>query len=149
MSKILKKDELLEIQKNVDPFLMMDEVEIVSENKVVGKKKFDEKFSIFRYHWPGDPNVPAAYQIETMSQVASIIILSRPEHKKSTFLVVAADKLKFKKKILPNNTLTVEANLKSFKRGLASFEVRANLDNNFCCSGQFTMILQEEYNKFL
>ena len=84
MSKILKKDELLEIQKNVDPFLMMDEVEIVSENKVVGKKKFDEKFSIFRYHWPGDPNVPAAYQIETMSQVASII-LSRPEHKKSTF----------------------------------------------------------------
>ena len=38
MSKILKKDELLEIQKNVDPFLMMDEVEIVSENKVVGKK---------------------------------------------------------------------------------------------------------------
>ena len=80
------------------------------------EKKFDEKFSIFRYHWPGDPNVPAAYQIETMSQVASIIILSRPEHKKSTFLVVAADKLKFKK-ILPNNTLTVEANLKSFKKG--------------------------------
>ena len=44
MSKILKKDELLEIQKNVDPFLMMDEVEIVSENKVVGKKNLMKNF---------------------------------------------------------------------------------------------------------
>ena len=39
MSNILKKRDLIKIQKNKDPFLMMDEVEIISENHIKGKKK--------------------------------------------------------------------------------------------------------------
>ena len=44
MSNILKKRDLIKIQKNEDPFLMMDEVEIISENHIKGKKNFMKVF---------------------------------------------------------------------------------------------------------
>ena len=149
MNKILKKNDLIKIQKNEDPFLMMDKVEIITNNHIKGEKKFDKDFWIFKHHWPNDPNIPAVFQIETLTQISSIIILSRKEYHNKTFLIVSADKLKFKKKILPNNTLKVESKLIFFSRGLAKFEATGKVNKQLCCSGQFTMVLQEEIKKFI
>ena len=79
MSKIFRIDDLLSIQKNTKEFLMMDEVEILGDNKVKGKKLFSENFWIFKHHWPGDPNVPAVFQTEAMTQISSMLILGKPE----------------------------------------------------------------------
>ena len=149
MSNILKKRDLIKIQKNKDPFLMMDEVEIISENHIKGKKKFHESFWVFKHHWPNDPNVPAVFQTETLTQISSMIILSRKEYYNKTFLVVTADKLKFKRKIVPNDTLNVESKLILFSRGLAKFVATGTVNDEFCCSGEFTMVLQEEIKKFI
>ena len=115
MSKIFKIENLLSIQKNTREFLMMDEVEILEDNKAKGKKFFSNNFWIFKHHWPGDPNVPAVFQTEVMTQISSILILGKTEHNNKTLLVVNSNNLKFKKKILPNETLVVYSELLSFK----------------------------------
>ena len=143
MSKIFYKNDLLEIQKNRDPFLMMDEVQIINDNEVVGKKYFEKNFWVFEHHWPGDPNVPAVFQTETMTQISSIIILSKPEFINKTLLVVSSNNLKFKKKILPNQTLKINSKLISFKRGLANFKAKGYVDDIMCCTGEFLMVVQE------
>ena len=106
-NKIFTRKDLLSIQKNTSEFLMMDEVEVLKENKVKGKKFFGEDFWIFKHHWPGDPNVPAVFQTEAMSQISSILILGSPENNNKSLLVDNSNNLKFKKKILPNDTLIV------------------------------------------
>ena len=88
MSKIFKIENLLSIQKNTREFLMMDEVEILEDNKAKGKKFFSNNFWIFKHHWPGDPNVPAVFQTEVMTQISSILILGKTEHNNKTLLVV-------------------------------------------------------------
>ena len=145
MNKIFKTEDLLKIQKNTKEFLMMDEVEILEDNKEKGKKFFSEDFWIFKHHWPGDPNVPAVFQTEAMTQVSSILILSIPEYNNKTLLVVNSNNLKFKKKILPNQTLIIDANLISFKRGLAHFKAKGYVDTKMCCTGEFLMVVQENF----
>jgi len=144
MSKIFKLDNLLSIQKNTKEFLMMDEVEILEDNKAIGKKLFSDNFWIFKYHWPGDPNVPAVFQTEAMTQISSILILGKPEYNNKTLLVVNSNNLKFKKKILPNETLVVYSELLSFKRALAKFSAKGFVNDEICCSGNFLMVLQED-----
>ncbi len=144
MNKIYKIKDLLDIQKNTKEFLMMDEVEILEDNKAMGKKIFNEDFWIFKYHWPGDPNVPAVFQTEVMTQISSILILGKPQHNNKTLLVVNSNNLKFKKKILPNETLIVYTELLSFKRSLAKFSARGFVNDEICCAGDFLMVLQED-----
>ncbi|WP_262590239.1 3-hydroxyacyl-ACP dehydratase FabZ family protein [Candidatus Pelagibacter communis] len=144
MSKIYKKIDLLNIQKNTNEFLMMDEVEIIEENKAKGKKFFSEDFWIFQHHWPGDPNVPAVFQTEAMTQISSILILSKPNYNNKTLLVVNSNNLKFKKKIVPNQTLVVKTELLSFKRSLAKFSAKGFVNDEICCAGDFLMVLQED-----
>ena len=144
MSKIFKIENLLSIQKNTREFLMMDEVEILEDNKAKGKKFFNDNFWIFKHHWPGDPNVPAVFQTEVMTQISSILILGKTEHNNKTLLVVNSNNLKFKKKILPNETLVVYSELLSFKRSLGKFSAKGFVNDEICCSGDFLMVLQED-----
>ena len=144
MSKIFKIENLLSIQKNTREFLMMDEVEILEDNKAKGKKFFSNNFWIFKHHWPGDPNVPAVFQTEVMTQISSILILGKTEHNNKTLLVVNSNNLKFKKKILPNETLVVYSELLSFKRSLAKFSAKGFVNDEIFCSGDFLMVLQED-----
>jgi 3-hydroxymyristoyl/3-hydroxydecanoyl-(acyl carrier protein) dehydratase len=143
MINILKKNDLEKIQKNKDLFLMMDEVTIISNDEIKGKKFFDKDFWVFKHHWPGDPNIPAVFQTEVLTQISSMIILSKKEYHNKTFLIVRANNLKFKKKIIPNNTLEVYSKMSSFNRGLAKFSAFGTVNEELCCSGEFTMVLQD------
>ena len=143
MNKTLNKSDLEKIQKNQDQFLMMDEVSIISETEVEGKKFFGENFWVFEHHWPGDPNIPAVFQTEVLTQISSMIILSKKEYHNQTFLIVRANNLKFKKKIIPNNTLYVYSKMSSFNRGIANFVATGTVNGEACCSGEFTMVLQD------
>ena len=148
MIKTLSKKEILNIQKNREPFLMMDEVELISDKEIIGKKNFDDSFWVFEYHWPGDPNVPAVFQTEALTQISSMIVSSNQKYHNNTFLVVMSNNLKFKRKITPNETLIVKSKLLYFNRGVAKFKAEGRVDDEFCCSGEFTMVLQEEISKF-
>jgi len=46
-----------------------------------GFKQLKRKEWFFNVHWPGDPNMPGALQLEAITQMASIAILTLPEKK--------------------------------------------------------------------
>ena len=79
-----------------------------------------------------------------MTQVSSILILGSSQHNNKSLLVVNSNNLKFKRKILPNDTLVVFSELLSFKRSLAKFSAKGFVNNEYCCSGDFLMVLQED-----
>ena len=146
----LNKDKIHYYQKNRGDFLMIDYVtELEIGNFANGYKDLDENLWFFKIHWPGDPNMPASLQLESLTQLCALSILTMDEHVGKFMYLVSANNLKFKKKITPEfKRFNLETKIISFKRGIANCTGQGFVDNDLACSADFRLILADEIKKF-
>jgi len=148
MTLSLNKEEILFYQKNRDPFLMIDiATEIIPGKKANGYKYLKKDEWFFKVHWPEDPNMPGALQVEALTQMGALTILTLDGNQGKLIYVVAADKVRYKKKIVPEDELYIETQLISWKRGMGIVKAESFVDNKPACSGIFTLVLTEEFQK--
>ena len=145
----LNKEQILEYQQNRPPYLMIDFAEeVVPGKSAKGYKDFKEDEWFFKVHWPTDPNVPGMLQIEALTQMSALSILSLPGNKGKVMYLISANNIKFLKKIIPNKRLYIETKVKSFKRGLATCEGLGLIEKQIACKAEFNLILPEEMKKY-
>jgi UDP-3-O-[3-hydroxymyristoyl] N-acetylglucosamine deacetylase/3-hydroxyacyl-[acyl-carrier-protein] dehydratase len=104
------------------PFLMVDKVMEIGEESIIGVKNITMNEPIFTGHFPGNPVFPGVLMIEAMAQVGGIFALSKVDepHLYSTYFM-KIDKVKFKQKVVPGDTIVFELNLLSpIRRGLVN-----------------------------
>ena len=102
------------------PFLLVDKIMEIHEESIVGVKNVTLNEPMFTGHFPGNPVFPGVLQIEAMAQVGGIFALSKVEepHLYSTYFM-KIDKVRFKAKIIPGDTIVFELHLLSpIRRGL-------------------------------
>jgi UDP-3-O-[3-hydroxymyristoyl] N-acetylglucosamine deacetylase/3-hydroxyacyl-[acyl-carrier-protein] dehydratase len=102
------------------PFLLVDKVIELGEDSIVGVKNITLNEPQFTGHFPGNPVFPGVLQIEAMAQVGGIFALSKVDepHLYSTYFM-KIDKVRFKAKVVPGDTLIFELKLLSpIRRGL-------------------------------
>lgn len=113
------------------PFLLVDKIIHMTDNEVVGVKNvtFNEYF--FQGHFPGNPVMPGVLQIEAMAQVGGILALNNytdPENYDTYFLKI--DKVKFKQKVVPGDTLILKLELMNpIRRGICEMRGTAFVGN--------------------
>lgn len=104
------------------PFLMVDKIMEIQDESIIGVKNITMNEPIFQGHFPGNPVFPGVLQIEAMAQVGGIFALSNvdePELYSTYFMKI--DKVKFKQKVLPGDTIVFELYLISpIRRGLVN-----------------------------
>lgn len=145
----LNYESILEFQQNRDQYLMIDHAtQVIPGKSAIGYKNLSEREWFFKIHWPGDPNMPGALQFEAMVQMSSLAILTLPNNKNKVLYLVSANNLKFIKKVLPNNRLNLEAEIKSFKRGLAKCIAHGHINNEIVCKAEFNLVLPDEIKKY-
>ena len=146
---ILDKKKILEFQKNRDPYLMIDHVDEVQPGVMArGYKQLSKNEWFFDVHWPGDPNMPGAIQLEYLMQMASIAILTLPEKKGKLLYLTNVDNMKLTKKVVPENKMIINTRIISFKRGLAICEGETEVNGQSACKAKFKLILPDERNKY-
>ena len=102
------------------PFLLVDKILEITETSVIGVKNITMNEPQFTGHFPGNPVFPGVLQIEAMAQVGGIFALCNIEdpHLYSTYFM-KIDKVKFKQKVIPGDTVVFELFLLSpVRRGL-------------------------------
>ena len=128
---------------------MIDHVDEVQPGVMArGYKKLSKNEWFFDVHWPGDPNMPGALQLESLMQMASIAILTLPEKKGKLLYLTNVDNMKLTKKVVPENKMIINTKIISFKRGLAICEGETEVNGQSACKAKFKLILPDEINKY-
>jgi UDP-3-O-[3-hydroxymyristoyl] N-acetylglucosamine deacetylase/3-hydroxyacyl-[acyl-carrier-protein] dehydratase len=122
------------------PFLMIDKIISIDDNKIVGIKNvtFNEPF--FQGHFPNEPVMPGVLMVEALAQCGGLLVLSaveEPEKYSTYFLKI--DKLKFKQKVIPGDTLILQMEMmEPLRRGILTMYGQAFVGNNLVVEGEMT-----------
>ena len=116
--------KIMSILPHRPPFLMIDRILELSEKHVVGMKNVTMNEPFFVGHFPNAPVMPGVLQVEAMAQCGGILVLSSvpdPENYLTYFMKM--DKVKFKQKVLPGDTLIFKAELITpIRRGICHMQ---------------------------
>ena len=108
----LNHEEVMKIIPHRDPILLIDEVsELVPGDYIVATYWIDPEKEIFKGHFPGDPVFPGAYTVEATAQASDIVLMTKPAYKGKTPLFLGINNVKFRKKVMPGDTLEIHAKL--------------------------------------
>ena len=138
----LSRKQIIKIQKNRDPYLLIDyATKVVPGKSVEGYKILKKNEWFFKVHWPGDPNMPGMLQLEAMVQMSSLIIFTLPNISEKILYLADSNNIKFFKKIVPGDKLKIVSKLISNSRGLYKFESEGYVKKKIACKASFTLIL--------
>jgi UDP-3-O-[3-hydroxymyristoyl] N-acetylglucosamine deacetylase/3-hydroxyacyl-[acyl-carrier-protein] dehydratase len=121
------------------PFLLVDKIiEFEVDEKIVGIKNVTINEPFFNGHFPGHPIMPGVLIVEAMAQTGGIMLLNATDDPENNVAYFAAiDNVKFRKPVLPGDTLRFEMKVISMKRGLAKMHGDAYVGINKVCEGDF------------
>ena len=139
---MLNKKEIENIIPQRDPFLMIDKVEeyIPGESAIAYKYVNAEEW-YFKGHFPGNPIMPGVLITESLAQTGAIAILSTEENKGKNALFGGIDKMKFKKIVVPGDTLKLEVKILKKKGPIGVGEALATVDGKVVAKGELTFAL--------
>lgn len=149
MLKDLDITAIMEYQKNRYPYLLIDYVsEVMPGKSAKGYKNLTMNEWFFPCHYPGCPNMPGMLQIEALVQMFIMTFLTIPEFKGKVTNFLGADNVRFHKRVTPGKRLDIEAELKSFRRGIAKGKAAGYVDGELACEAEFIITIPEELERF-
>ncbi|MEG1405209.1 MAG: bifunctional UDP-3-O-[3-hydroxymyristoyl] N-acetylglucosamine deacetylase/3-hydroxyacyl-ACP dehydratase [Alistipes sp.] len=129
------------------PFLLVDRIFHRDSTSVAGIKNVTMNEPFFVGHFPEEPVMPGVLIVEAMAQCSGILVLSSvedPENYSTYFMKI--DGVKFKRKVVPGDTLQFEIHLlEPIRRGVALVEGKAFVGESLACEA--IMMAQIAKNK--
>jgi len=118
---VLDINEVMSILPHRYPFLLVDRIiGFEGETKCTGIKNVTINEPYFQGHFPGHPIMPGVLQLEAMAQVASIVLLRMPGNQGKIGYFMSANNVKWRRPVLPGDTLLIETEILKTKRSIAT-----------------------------
>jgi 3-hydroxyacyl-[acyl-carrier-protein] dehydratase len=133
---------LLRILPHRYPFLLVDRVlEVEPGKRIVALKNVTFNEPHFTGHFPGNPIMPGVLQLEMMAQVGGVMLLLVPEHTGKLALFAGVEKARFRKPVLPGDTLLVEVHLLRTRGTIGWVTAEARVNDKVVCEAEMSFAL--------
>jgi len=143
MARLLNIQDIMEIIPHRYPFLLVDRVFIEEAGlKGVGYKNVTINESFFQGHFPNFPVMPGVLIVEAMAQVGAVILLSHEKYKGKRPLFAGINKVRFKRKVVPGDSLRIEVDLIKIRGPIGVGQGKAYVDNEIACEGEFLFAIE-------
>lgn len=124
---IINIEEIMKILPHRFPFLLVDRIVELEENKrIVGIKNVTINDGFFQGHFPKSPIMPGVLIIEAMAQAGGILLLKTiPDRENKLVYFMGIDQAKFRKPVLPGDQLRLEVEVLKLKSRVCKMQGKA------------------------
>lgn len=140
--RMLDIEDIKSVLPHRYPFLLVDRIlEMDTGRRAVGLKNvtFNEEF--FQGHFPGHSVMPGVLVLEAMAQVGGVLLLSLSGNIGKLAYFAGMDKVRFRKPILPGDTMITEVQLLKAHGSIGKVRAVASVDNHVVAEGEFMFAL--------
>ena len=135
---LMEKDEIKKYLPHREPFLFIDGVVEIIENETIHAQKLISEDEYFlEGHFPGNPIFPGVIIIEALGQASGILgftTMKKTPEEGSIYVLAGVDKVRFRRRVRPGDTIDLYSKVVSEKRGIWKFDCKAELKNEIVCT---------------
>jgi 3-hydroxyacyl-[acyl-carrier-protein] dehydratase len=120
------------------PFLLVDKILEVSADgtQAVGIKNVTINEPFFQGHFPQRAIMPGVLIIEALAQTGGVVLLSDPANRGQQGFLAGVDKFRFRRPVVPGDTLRLEVTLEKMRGTLSRIRGRATVDGQLVAEGE-------------
>ncbi|MBS4955517.1 MAG: 3-hydroxyacyl-ACP dehydratase FabZ [Clostridium sp.] len=133
--------EIMEIIPHRYPFLLIDKVIKIEENKITAIKNVTANEYYFQGHFPAEPVMPGVLIIESLAQAGAVALLIKDEFKGKIAYFAGINNAKFRRKVVPGDTLRLEVELTKVRGKAGVGYGIAYVDDKKVCEGELTFMV--------
>ena len=133
--------EIMEIIPHRYPFLLIDKVIKIEENKITAIKNVTANEYYFQGHFPTEPVMPGVLIIESLAQAGAVALLNKDEFKGKIAYFAGINNAKFRRKVVPGDTLRLEVELTKIRGKAGVGYGIAYVDDKKVCEGELTFMV--------
>ena len=141
--------EIMRILRHRYPFLMVDRITEYSDSHVVGYKNVTINEPFFQGHFPEEPVMPGVLILESMGQVASVMVAIRQgesQEGKIAFLA-GVDNARFRKPVRPGDRLVTRAELTRLRGTIGKAKVTGFVEDEIVAEAEFIFMVASTLDK--
>ena len=137
--------EIMRIIPHRYPFLLVDRVvELEPGKRVVALKNVTANEPQFTGHFPERPIMPGVLMVEAMAQAGAVAVLTLPEYRGKLALFAGIDECRFRRTVVPGDTLRMEVTLEKLRGMFGRARAVASVDGEVAAEATLSFIIPRD-----
>jgi beta-hydroxyacyl-ACP dehydratase FabZ len=127
------------------PFLLVDRIiELVPFERIVGIKQVTINEPFFQGHFPGAPVMPGVLVVEALAQCGAVLALREIEDREKKLVFFSGiDKARFRRPVVPGDTLTLEVTALRFRQRAQRMRGEAKVNGQLVAEAEIMSIVAD------
>ena len=142
---VMNIEDIRKILPHRYPFLLVDRIlQLEAGKSALGIKNVTANEQFFQCHFPTEAIMPGVLLIEAMAQLGGVMMLAVPEHRGKLALIGGVNKARFRKPVVPGDTLYLHAQVLKVRGDIGRVYVHADVEGQIAAEAEILFALRSQ-----